>query len=39
MDFDVYRITPLGLECIERYRESDEAFLVTNFVAANRRIA
>jgi FkbM family methyltransferase len=36
-DFDVYRITPLGLELIERYRETDETFLVSNFIAANRR--
>jgi FkbM family methyltransferase len=39
VDFDVYRITPLGLERIERYRETDETFLVTNFIAANRRTA
>jgi FkbM family methyltransferase len=38
-DFDIYRITPFGLESIERYRESDETFSVTNFIAANRQIA
>jgi len=35
--FDVYRITPLGLQRMERYRESEETFSVTNFVAANRQ--
>jgi FkbM family methyltransferase len=38
-DFDLYRITPFGLEAIERYRESDESFSVTNFIAANRGLA
>jgi FkbM family methyltransferase len=35
IDFDIYRITPFGLESIDRYRESDEIFSVTNFIAAN----
>jgi len=34
--FDLYRITPLGAEAITTYRESDEFFLVTNYIAANR---
>jgi FkbM family methyltransferase len=35
--FDIYRITPLGAEKITRYRENDEYFETTNYVAANRR--
>jgi hypothetical protein len=34
--FDLYRITPIGAERIHRYRESEEAFTVTNFIAVNR---
>jgi len=33
--FNLYRITPLGLEHIERYRESDEFFITTNYIAFN----
>jgi FkbM family methyltransferase len=36
-DFDIYRITPLGLERIEKYRENDEFFSTTNYIAANRK--
>lgn len=35
--FDVHRITPLGLERIRQYREEDEFFFTTNYLAANRR--
>lgn len=35
-NFDIYRITPLGLEYIDHYRESDEFFSTTNYIAANR---
>lgn len=35
--FDLYRITPLGLERIDRYREADEFFFTINYLAANRR--
>jgi FkbM family methyltransferase len=35
-NFDIFRITPLGLERIERYRESEESFSATNFIALNR---
>lgn len=35
--FALHRITPLGLQPIERYREVDEYFSVTNFLALNRR--
>jgi FkbM family methyltransferase len=35
--FDLYRITPLGLQRIESYRESDEIFLPTNFISVNRQ--
>jgi FkbM family methyltransferase len=37
-DFAVFRITPLGLEQIERYRESDEFFSTTNYIAVNRSV-
>lgn len=36
-NFDIYRITPLGAEKMTRYRESDEYFATTNYIAANRR--
>ncbi len=36
-DFDIYRITPTGVERIKVYRETDEFFLTTNYVAKNRR--
>jgi hypothetical protein len=34
-NFVIHRITPFGLEKIERYRESDEFFSTTNYIAAN----
>jgi FkbM family methyltransferase len=36
-NFDIYRITPLGAQKITRYRESDEYFAITNYIAANKR--
>jgi FkbM family methyltransferase len=36
--FTLHRITPLGLDAIERYRETDEYFSTTNFLATNSRI-
>lgn len=35
LDFEIYRITPLGLERISKYRESDEFFSTTNYMAVN----
>jgi len=35
--FDIYRVAPLGAQRISRYRESDEYFLTTNFIAVNGR--
>ena len=35
-NFDIYRISPLGLDSITNYRESDEYFSTTNFIAVNR---
>jgi FkbM family methyltransferase len=35
-NFDIYRITPFGAEPIPRYREQDEFFSTTNFVAVRR---
>ena len=35
--FDLYRITPFGAEKIDRYRESDEFFSTTNYIAVNRQ--
>jgi len=37
-NFDIFRITPLGLEAIECYRETEESFSVTNFIAVNRAV-
>jgi FkbM family methyltransferase len=34
--FDLYRITPFGAERMRRYKESDEFFSTTNYVAVNR---
>jgi hypothetical protein len=33
--FEIYRITPLGLERLLRYRDSDECFTTTNYLARN----
>ena len=30
--FNIYRITPIGLELIEKYSEFDETFITTNFL-------
>lgn len=35
-NFDIYRITPLGIELITNYRESDEYFSTTNYIAVNK---
>lgn len=35
-NFDIYRITPLGAEHIKNYRESDEYFSTTNYIAARK---
>lgn len=35
--FDLYRITPFGELKISSYRESDECFSISNYVAVNRR--
>jgi FkbM family methyltransferase len=34
-NFNVYRITPIGVELISKYRESDEFFVTTNYLALN----
>ena len=34
-DFEIYRITPIGAEKITQYRESDEFFSTTNYIAVN----
>lgn len=36
--FSLLRITPLGFAKIDRYRESDEFFSTTNYIAVNRRV-
>jgi FkbM family methyltransferase len=38
-DFTLYRITPLGIELLKGYRESDEYFSTTNYIAVNNRSA
>lgn len=35
--FDLWRITPHGLQGIERYAETDEFFSTTNYIAVNKR--
>lgn len=35
-NFDLFRITPLGVEDIKIYRESDEYFSTTNYIAVNK---
>lgn len=35
--FDIFRISPLGLLKIEQYSESCECFLISNYLALNRR--
>jgi FkbM family methyltransferase len=37
--FDLYRITPIGLMPISKYREGDEFFSTTNFLARNRELS
>jgi len=34
--FDLFRITPLGVDMISKYKESDEFFSTTNYIAVNR---
>jgi FkbM family methyltransferase len=36
-NFIIYRITPYGAEKIPRYKEGDEFFSTTNYIAVNRR--
>ncbi len=36
-NFDIYRITPFGPEKILHYKESDELFLTTNYIAVNQQ--
>jgi len=35
--FQLYRITPIGAEPIDRYRECDEFFSTTNYIAVKKR--
>lgn len=35
-NFDIYRITPFGTQLIKNYKESDEKFVYTNFIAVNK---
>jgi FkbM family methyltransferase len=37
-NFDLYRITPFGAESIISYRESNEYFSTTNYIAVNRKL-
>ena len=37
-NFDLFRITPLGIEGIKSYKESDEYFSTTNYIAVNRKL-
>ncbi len=35
--FDIHRITPFGVQMLKKYRERDECFRTTNFLALKRR--
>ena len=35
--FDIYRITPLGAEKIDKYNEYHEFYSTTNYIAVNQR--
>ena len=35
-NFDIYRIGPSGPILIEKYREIDESFVMTNYLAVNK---
>ena len=37
-NFDLYRITPFGLEYLRNYRESDDYFSTTNYIAVNQKL-
>lgn len=36
INFDIFRVTPLGLQKISQYSEVDECFLTTNYLAFNK---
>ena len=38
-EFDLFRITPVGLQQIPHYSESDEFFSTVNYLARNRKLA
>jgi FkbM family methyltransferase len=35
LGFSIYRITPIGVQTLKRYRENDEYFKTTNYLALN----
>jgi FkbM family methyltransferase len=37
-NFDIFRITPSGYDVINAYNESDECFLMTNYIAINQNL-
>lgn len=37
--FDLYRITPFGVEKLKFYKESDEFFTATNYIAVNKNLS
>lgn len=37
-NFDIFRITPIGPKLISTYKENDEIFLTTNYIALNKSI-
>jgi FkbM family methyltransferase len=39
LNFKIYRITPLGLNEIDKYHELDEIYLTTNFLAVNTNLS
>ena len=38
-DFEIYRIKPLGLQKLDEYKETDEYFKYSNFIAVNKKLS
>ena len=39
LGYELYRITPIGPQYIDKYRERDEFFSTTNYIAVNRNVS
>ena len=38
-DFEIYRIKPIGLQKLDEYKETDEYFKYSNFIAVNKKLS